>query len=305
MVQVTEGSFAIDGASLFTKTWLPEGPIKAKMVMFHGFSDHIDRYYGFFPHLAERGIAVYGLDQRGWGRSVTKHSEKGKTGPTTRVLADMAAFIRTQLPSDVPVFVLGHSMGGGQVLTLASTPEYEDLIARVRGWVLESPFIGFAPELQPSWLVVAGGRLASRVLPHFKLHRPIPPEDVTRDAGVQASIRADDLMHDYGTLEGLAGMLDRTDGLSGGRLALSREVRSLLLVHGDADRATSFDRSREWFERNKAGIPDARFKNYAGFAHMLHADPGKEEFYEDVAAWILERAGDGGGDPKQIATAHL
>lgn len=79
------------------------------MVMFHGFSDHIDRYYGFFPHLAERGIAVYGLDQRGWGRSVTKHSEKGKTGPTTRVLADMAAFIRTQLPSDVPVFVLGHS----------------------------------------------------------------------------------------------------------------------------------------------------------------------------------------------------
>jgi acylglycerol lipase len=79
------------------------------MIIIHGFNDHVNRYYDFFPYLAERGIAVYGMDQRGWGRSVKTHADKGKTGPTARVLADMAAFIRTQLPSEVPVFVLGHS----------------------------------------------------------------------------------------------------------------------------------------------------------------------------------------------------
>jgi alpha-beta hydrolase superfamily lysophospholipase len=92
-----------------TENSQPEDSVKAKMIMFHGFNDHVNRYYGFFPYLADRGIAVYGLDQRGWGRSVRTDSDKGKTGPTTRVLADMAAFIRRQLPSDVPVFVLGHS----------------------------------------------------------------------------------------------------------------------------------------------------------------------------------------------------
>ncbi|GAW16804.1 hypothetical protein ANO14919_062430 [Xylariales sp. No.14919] len=303
MVQVTESTFDIDGASLFTKTWLPDGPIKAKMIMFHGFSDHIDRYYGFFPYLAEHGIAVYGLDQRGWGRSVKKDSDKGKSGPTARVLADMAAFIRTQLPSDVPVFVLGHSMGGGQVLTLCSTPEYEDLIKQIRGWVLESPFVGFAPELQPSWLTVASGRLASHVVPHFRLYRPIPPEDLTRDPEVQASIRADDLMHDYGTLEGLAAMLDRTEGLSSGKFILSGNVKSLFMVHGTADKSTSFEKSKEWFARNEAKIPDARFKAFEGFAHQVHADLGKEEFYEDVANWILERLGTKG--PKLTVEAHL
>ncbi|KAI1367494.1 alpha/beta hydrolase [Xylaria arbuscula] len=302
MVQITEGSFSIDGATLYTKTWLPDGPMRAKLIMFHGFSDHVNRYYGFFPYLAERGIAVYGVDQRGWGRSVKKDSDKGKTGPTTRVLADMAAFIRTQLPSEVPVFVLGHSMGGGQVLTLASTPAYEDLVKQIRGWILESPFVGFAPELQPSWLLVASGRLAAHVMPHFKLHRPIPPEDVTRDPEVQASIRDDDLMHNYGTLEGLAHMLDRTDGLSGGKLVISSNVKSLFMVHGTADKATSFDKSEEWFTRNKDKIPDARFKAYDGFAHQLHADPGKEEFYEDVASWILERSPD---EPKLTADPHL
>ncbi|KAI1811361.1 alpha/beta hydrolase [Poronia punctata] len=304
MSKTTEGTFDIDGTSLYTKTWLPEGPIKAKMIIFHGFNDHVNRYYGFFPYLAERGIAVYGMDQRGWGRSVRKDDDKGKTGPTTRVLADMAAFIRSHLPSREPVFLLGHSMGGGQVLTLASTPEYEDLIRQIRGLILEAPFVGFAPELKPSWFTVFSGRLASHVVPHFKLHRPIPPEDVTRDPEVQASIRDDVLMHDYGTLEGLAGMLDRTDGLSSGKLVLSRSVRSLLMAHGDADKATSFHMSKEWFDRQTT-IPDATFKNFAGFAHQLHADPGKEEFYEDVARWILERTAGEGERTGERVGAHL
>lgn len=199
-------------------------------------------------------------------------------------------------------------MGGGQVLTLASTPSYESLTRQIRGFILESPFVGFAPEIQPSWLTVFSGRLASHVLPHFKLHRPIPPEDVTRDPAVQESIRNDPLMHDYGTLEGLAGMLDRTDGLAAGKLVLSNSVKSLFLMHGDADKATSFDKSKEWFERRGKNIPDAKFKNFAGFAHQLHADPGKEEFYEDVASWILERSGSGGesgGKKEMMAEPHL
>ena len=68
----------------------PDGPVIAKLIFIHGFSDHVGRYYGFFPSLAARGIAVHGLDQRGWGRSVRKPAERGLTGPTTQVLADMA-----------------------------------------------------------------------------------------------------------------------------------------------------------------------------------------------------------------------
>ncbi|KAI1436043.1 alpha/beta hydrolase [Xylaria sp. CBS 124048] len=306
MVNTTEGTFNIDGASLYTKTWLPEGPLKAKMIIIHGFSDHVNRYKEFFQYLAERGIAVYGFDQRGWGRSVKEPSEQGKTGPTSRVLADMDAFIRSQLPSDVPVFVLGHSMGGGQALTLASSPKYENLITQIRGWILEAPFVGFAPELEPSWLLVTSGRMAARFMPHFKLHKPIPPEDVTRDPEVQASIRVDPLMHNYGTLEGLASMLDRTNSLASGELKISKNAKSLFMAHGTEDKATSFARSKEWFGRNKSQIPDATFKAFEGFAHMLHADPGKEEYFEDVASWILARSDVGkiDGDSGK-ASAHL
>ncbi|KAK7753120.1 hypothetical protein SLS62_004851 [Diatrype stigma] len=314
MVKISEGTFTIEGESLYTKTWLPDKPPVAKLVIIHGFSDHINRYYEFFPYLAERGIAVYGYDQRGWGRSVKKPSDKGKTGPTARVLADMAAFIEDKLapsPSSssndndngtdnhrhhqAPLFVLGHSMGGGQALALASTPAHAGLAARVRGWVLEAPFLGFAPELQPHWLTIASGRLAAHVVPGFHLVRDIPPEHVTRVPEVQRSLAADALCHDTGTLEGLAGMLDRTERLARGALRPDPAVvRSLLLLHGSGDRSTSCGRSREWFDvqQREAPIADAVFREYDGMYHQLHADYGKEEFYKDVADWILERSRD-------------
>ncbi len=72
-----------------------------------------------------------------------KPGEQGLTGPTSQVISDIVSFIKAQLPSSVPVFVMGHSMGGGEALILASDPQHADLVKNVRGWLLESPFIGF------------------------------------------------------------------------------------------------------------------------------------------------------------------
>lgn len=261
----------------------------------HGFSDHVGRYYDFFPSLARSGIAVYAFDQRGWGRSVRTPSEKGLTGPTAQVLSDIAAFIASAAapaePASAPLFVMGHSMGGGEVLALASTPEHAaGVVPGVRGWLLEAPFIGFAEAERPSALKVLAGRLAGRLLPRMHLVNAIPPEHLTRDPEVQGSLRGDALCHDTGTLEGLAGLLDRTGDLHAGRLRLSPEVQSLWLGHGDADMATSYEASKEWFDR-QTQIADRTFKTYEGGYHQLHADLCKEEFLADVRGWILERAG--------------
>ncbi|OTA82407.1 hypothetical protein M434DRAFT_401006 [Hypoxylon sp. CO27-5] len=292
-INVVEGTFQVDGVSLHTKSWLPSGQPKAKLIAIHGFSDHIDRYYDLFPTLARREIAVHGFDQRGWGKSVRKPADKGRSGPTATVLSDIAAFIRAKALSDndqTPVFVFGHSMGGGEVLTFASTPLYDDIIAKIRGWILEAPFLGFAPAVQPSWLTVISGRLAARVVPNFHLVRPVPPEHLCRDPAVQKSIADDPLMHNTGTLEGLAAMIDRAEFLSAGKLTLRPKVRSVFLAHGTADMVTSYDKVKEWWKRQK--LEDGTFKSYEGWAHQLHAEPGKEEFYKDVADWILERSGD-------------
>ncbi|KAK3685018.1 Alpha/Beta hydrolase protein [Podospora appendiculata] len=295
MTTVQEGTFNVGGKDLFTKTWLPSGALKAKLIFVHGFSDHVDRYYTFFPSLAARGIAVYGFDQRGWGRSVTKPSERGLTGPTTQVTADLAAFIKPHLPaspSDPPVFVLGHSMGGGEALTLACDPKYEDAVVRhVRGWLLESPFIGFAPEEQPSALKVYAGRMAGRLFPRHQMYHQLHPANLSRDPAVAKSLGEDPLLHNTGTLEGLAGLIDRTEALSSG-VARPRgtAVRSLWMGHGTVDKATSFAASKRYFDEFTGAVQDKAFKSYEGWYHQLHADgPCSDEFYKDVGDWILAR----------------
>ncbi|KAH8888865.1 lysophospholipase-like protein [Thozetella sp. PMI_491] len=286
-----------DGKELYTKTWLPDGPIKAKLVFVHGFSDHINRYYDFFPDLAERNIATYGFDQRGWGRSVTKPAEKGRTGTTARVLADIVAVATPQLPtspSDPPLFIAGHSMGGGEVMYLACDPTYKDFVSKVRGFLLEGPFIGFAPELEPSIVTVVLGRLASKVVPHRHMVQRIPPENITRDPAVAKDLHEDDLCHDTGTLEGLASMLDRTNSFSGGKSRPGKHVRALWLGHGTEDKGTAYGASKQYFDKYCGDIEDREFKTYEGYYHMLHAD-GKEAsavYTNDFANWILARVED-------------
>ncbi|KAK4065337.1 Hydrolase_4 domain-containing protein [Trichoderma simmonsii] len=285
----TEGTFKAGDASLYTKTWTPTGPVVAKLIFVHGFSEHINRYNDFFPKLAEQGIQVFSWDQRGWGRSVNRPAEKGLTGPTAQVVADIVAFIQEKLPSDVPVFVMGHSMGGGEVLTLAGDAKHSQLVAQIRGWILEAPFIGFSKGEEPSVVKVVLGRLVGRLLPRHQLKHVVPPEHLSRDPEVVESIRNDELCHNTGTLEGLASLLDRTALLSSGGVKLGGDVKSILLTHGTNDMTCSYDAAVK-FVNEQAAVEDRETKSYEGAYHQLHADHCKDEYTKDVIDWILKRS---------------
>lgn len=307
-----EGTHDINGTSLYTKSWLvtsplhqniikhitnlskqPDGPPIAKIIFIHGFNDHINRYQELFTTLASRSIATYSFDQRGWGQSVRTPSDKGKTGPTSLVISDTAHFISSHLPSDIPLFVMGHSMGGGQVLTLASDPKYDDLVRKVDGWILESPFIAFPKGFAPNPIEVFLGKLAARVLPAMQRYSALPAETVTRDPAVIASIKSDPLLHGSGTLEGLSGMLSRATALGDGTVKISDGVERLWLGHGTKDQGTSYEASKNWFEKHgeKKGWT---WKSYEGWSHQLHADSPETNgvFAKDVGDWVISQVED-------------
>lgn len=268
----------------------PTGPILARLVFVHGYSEHVNRYNDFFPKLAAKGIQVFSWDQRGWGRSALDKSLWGHTGPTTQVIADIVAFAKERSSdTSTPLFVMGHSMGGGQVCTLMGDPAYAGLLSQVRGWILESPFIGFSPGEEPGFLKVAIGRLVGRLLPRHQLRHEVPAEHLTRDTAWNESVRNDPLCHQTGTLEGLASLLDRTAILSSGTIQVDKAVRSIWLAHGTDDKTCNYDNAMAWLDR-QTGVKDKTGKGYEGAYHQLHADHCKEEFAADLADWILKRA---------------
>jgi acylglycerol lipase len=233
------------------------------------------------------------------------------------VLADIRSFLNhiSSSPSTltggdletVPLFLMGHSMGGAEVLLLSLLESSSEPLPLLSGILLEAPYIALHPSAQPGAFTVMAGKLASKVLPKRQLVQKLDSKNLSRNPQVCRDWEADELCHDTGTLEGLSGMLQRAADLStigndqtvkgiGLKTVIGSEKQGsasipVWLGHGTEDRVTSCRASQKIFE--KLDVEDKTIKLYKGAYHKLHAEPNgvAEEFANDVATWILDRTG--------------
>ncbi|PGH11631.1 hypothetical protein AJ79_04771 [Helicocarpus griseus UAMH5409] len=302
MVVTEEGChIAPDGAKLYTKTWKTDGPPKVIIAFVHGFSDHCNAYYDFFPALVAHGIEIRALDQRGWGRSVTDKASRGLTGPTEVVMSDLHSFVtgifssmksttssNTATSPGTPVFVMGHSKGGAECLYYALNSSLD--LPPIRGVLAYSPLIALHPSTRPWSLTVYAGRLAAKLSPGFQLVQPLNAYLMSRDRRVCEEWRQDPLCHDTGTLEGMAGMLDRGLWLEREEAGKSGKYKGPIWVcHGTGDEVNSYEASKRFVEGLDS--QDKTFVSYEGAFHKLHTEPEgvKEALAKDVAEWVLKR----------------
>ena len=127
MVQESDGSHkfsgegftfkAADGVVIHGSRWIPaEKTVKSILIINHGMAEHIRRYNDFALFLNDKGIAVWGEDHRGHGRTAGEESNLGyfaDSGGWMKVVEDIRTLfllIREENP-DIPVFMMGHSMG--------------------------------------------------------------------------------------------------------------------------------------------------------------------------------------------------
>ncbi|KAJ5679552.1 hypothetical protein N7462_007796 [Penicillium macrosclerotiorum] len=301
-MSVEEGTHKLpDGLEAYTKTWKSDGQPRAIIAFIHGFSDHCNAYYELFPTLASSGIEIRAFDQRGWGRTFKTPKERGNTGGTDVVLADIHSFLLSIVPhaaaSNTPLFLMGHSMGGGEVLNYVLHPDSPYYQASPRpklaGLLAYSPLVALHPSTRPFRITVAAGRLTARLFPRMQRASPIDPTIVSRDPQVATDYVNDELSHDIGTFGGLAGMLDRglwLEKLSQGDVK-GMELLPMWFAHGDADQVTSWDATKRL-----AGLlgskGDVVFCSYDGGYHRLSADLKEttDKFVKDLLDWILARS---------------
>lgn len=110
-----------DGARLPLKSWLPRESPKSVVLALHGFNDYSNAFDLPGGWLAERGVAVYAYDQRGFGRA----PHPGIWAGTPTLVDDLrqaARLIQKRHPA-TPFFLLGESMGGAVLLAAAARPD--------------------------------------------------------------------------------------------------------------------------------------------------------------------------------------
>lgn len=289
-----------DSHKLYTKTWKTSGQPKARIVLIHGYSDHINHYTQLLDALSAKGIETYAFDQRGWGRSVQSPPQRGLTGPTEKVLEDITCFIKSVTANDgddaAPLFMMGHSMGGQETLHYAANGPPE-MLRKFRGFIAEAPCVGLPPTTRPWKITVVLGRLAGKLLPHMHMVNKLDPQLLSRDPEIVKDYETDPLCHNTGTLEGLAGLIDRAAALDKGDVVVKEGAGEggktrILVLHGTADGICDFGATKKMYDR-LSSIQDREMRVFEGGYHILHAEPGEDgkRFREDVVKWVMDRSG--------------
>ncbi|KAI0663986.1 lysophospholipase [Cubamyces menziesii] len=284
-----------DGLQFYTRTYHAPSP-RAVLLFVHGFAEHTGRYEWAHGVYASRGITVFTYDQRGFGRTAldSKHKSKsssyGKTGWPDQ-LSDIEWWVKklkSEYPS-LPLFLMGHSMGGGLALafpTRPTPPPALETLALLSGVIASSPLL---LQTNPASKILryVGGK-ASLLLPNFLFDAPVPVEDLSHDAAANEANAKDPWIIQKGSLRGLRDML------SGGEQLLWNDYKRwprslpLCIVHGTADRVTSFAAAEEFL--NKVDAADKELKPFPdGFHELVHEPDGvKERFVDECISWILK-----------------
>ena len=273
-MQHSEGTFSgVRNATIYYQNWLPDGDVKAVLLVVHGLGEHSGRYMNVVNHLVPRGYAVYALDHLGHGKSDGTREYVERFADFTDTLALYYRMVAGWQPGK-PVFLVGHSMGG-----LIATTYLLDHQADFRGAVISAPAIAVGASV--SSMTIALGKVAAVLAPKLGV-LALDVNGVSRDPAVVQAYVADPLNFQGKTTARLAAEMLKA------MPRVAAEVGTITLpfivVQGSADRLV--DPAGAQMLYDKAGSQDKTIKIYEGLYHEVFNEPEHDQVLTDVAAWL-------------------
>ncbi|MCW5772471.1 MAG: lysophospholipase, partial [Rhodospirillaceae bacterium] len=264
-----------DGALLPLRAWLPAGKPKAVILALHGMNDYGKAFRAPAEAWAQRGIATYAYDQRGYGAT----AQPGVWAGTERLTGDFIAAVRLlrQRHPGVPIFAVGESMGGGVILAAMARPD----APRLDGVILSAPAV-WARATMPGYYT-ATLWAAAHTVPHMSLSGRNLDRVPTDNRAALIEMGRDPLVQKEARVDAVWGVVNLMDAAYAGAAHLHEPV---LLLYGERDKIIP----RPPIEAVAHRLPPgAKLALYPRGYHLLFRDLQAATVHRDVAAWIADR----------------
>ncbi|WP_431284973.1 alpha/beta fold hydrolase [Humitalea sp. 24SJ18S-53] len=194
-----------DGLNLAFHEWRPTGPATARMLALHGLNDHGANFMAeSAPPLVEGGLHIFAFDQRGHARNPRPGIWPGQDA----LVSDAVAAIRLirARHSDLPLFVLGESMGANVALLAAEQLRAAGESSLVDGWIFLVPGLWVLDDMNP--VTAASFRLAMFQFPRLGVSSGSPAMIATDNSDTLERFNADPLTLKTTRVDVVAGLLD-------------------------------------------------------------------------------------------------
>lgn len=264
--------YSFDGARLGLQSWLPEGEPRAVIIGVHGMTDYSETFYLAGPWWAERGVATYAYDQRGFGRS----PRRGIWPAEAVMLADLRAFakeVRARHPGK-PVLLIGTSMGGAVSIAAMGSeapPDVDRVVLAspaVWGWSQMNPF--YQAALRAANAVRPGWELTGESLERWPSDNIAMLRKLSRDPLMIRATRVD-------AVKGLADLMEKA-----WKTPVGGRVPTMIMLGGN-DEIVPPGVIRRYARKRS---PEACFVTYPNGWHMLLRDLQAETVWQDVLEFI-------------------
>ncbi|KAL3067794.1 hypothetical protein OYC64_022140 [Pagothenia borchgrevinki] len=268
-----------DGLHLFCRYWEPAGPPRALVYIAHGAGEHCGPYDEMAQRLKELSMLAFAHDHVGHGQSEGERMNIKDFQVYIRDSLQHVDLMKSRHPG-LPVFIVGHSMGGAiSILTACERP------SEFSGVVLIAPMVQMNPESATPFKVFMA-KVLNHMVPNLTLG-PIDSKWISRDMKQVEAYDADELNFHGGMRVSFAMQL------MGAAARIEREIPSIswpfLLLHGDADKLCDIRGSKLMYEN--AASCDKKFKVFEGAYHALHHELPEvsESTLKEVTGWITDR----------------
>ncbi len=272
-----EGKFeGYKNLNLYYQCWLPSNEPKAVLLVVHGLAEHSGRYINIVNHFVPKGYAVYGFDQRGHGKS---QGQRGYVERFSHFVSDLKTFsgiIRSK-HRDAKIFIVGHSVGG--TIATAYAVHYQD---DFDGLVLSGATLKVGASVSSGLIIVA--RVLSLLLPKIGLD-VIDASAISQDKTVVDAYVDDPLVYRGKIRARLGAELIKAIQIL--LPQMSKIHLPILIMHGTADRLSDPRGSEILYDR--VSSRDKTLKLYDGFYHEIFNEPGREQVFADMEAWLVVR----------------
>lgn len=259
-----EGQLTGTTGAIAYRRWEPDGAPRRIVLIAHGYAEHVGRYDHVARALAARGALVAGPDHQGHGHS---EGDRVLIREFDDVVADLHALARLarETHPDLPVVLIGHSMGG--LIATRYAQRHGDTLA---GLVLSGPVLG-------EW-VAARDLLAAEEIPDVG----IDPDMLSRDPEVGRAYLEDPLVYTgrfrRQTLAALVDAIERADDEA------DRVRLPVLYLHGEDDQLVPPGPPREAVSRFASA--DVAVRVYPGARHEIFNETNAGEVIETVAEFV-------------------
>ncbi|TFF96880.1 MAG: alpha/beta hydrolase [Promethearchaeota archaeon] len=262
------------GLTIYYQAWLPDEKPKAVIHLVHGFGEHSGRYGNVVEKLVPMGYAIYADDHRGHGKSegIENYVESFEYFiEDEKKLYD----IIKEKHSDIPYFILGHSMGSGIAQHFAN--KYQDLLD---GLIISGA--GNTVGEDVSGFVIFMSKIFSKIAPKMTFDSNLDANFLSHDPEVVQAYIEDPLVHYKEITARLAKeMMDYFSILD----EIVEDLTIPLLVQcGSEDKAVfGIEELKEHYK-----MEDKTVNIYNGLYHEVYNEPPekREQVLNDLAEWL-------------------